>query len=128
MAKEYTKEELIKLLNQHSEDGKVSFGSLGEIIFDSKFPDELFQNAKDQIIEARNDEKIFKEASNILLEKYQEVLRLQKKIIRLSEDKLNNLEQIIKLKKEQAEIEREIEPLESEFKEIQARIKERKGE
>jgi len=55
--KEFTIQELVELLNQHQVDGKLSFNSLGEIIFDSKFPDTLFSNAKDQIIKAREDEQ-----------------------------------------------------------------------
>ena len=129
MAKqEFTKQELLDLLNQHTVDGKVSFNSLGEIIFDSKFPDALFSNAKDQIIKARNDENRFKELGEILVTKTQEALEKQKKVVELKENGSTDFQTILDLKEQIVFIENELIPLEKEFWEIKKRIDERKGE
>ena len=126
--KEFTKQELLELLNQHQVDGKLSFNSLGEIIFDSKFPDTLFSNAKDQIIKAREDEQRFKDLGVILVKKTQEALEKQKKVVALNDNISNNVQTISDLKKQIENIENELIPLENDFWEIKKRIDERKGE
>ena len=126
MAKtEFTKQEIINLLNKHAVDKKISFDSLGEIVFDSQFPEELFHNAKEQIIKARDDEKRFKELANILLQKAQSGSEKQKQIVALSLGKLNNSETIESLRQQVKVIEQEMIPLEAELLEIKARIDER---
>ena len=126
--KEFTKQELLNLLNKLTVDGKVSFNSFGEIIFDSRFPDELFENAKQGIIEARNDENRFKELASILSEKYKEALSIQKRLTELSENRFDNLINIKTLKNQLSDIEKEIYPLEEEFNIVKKRRSERRGE
>lgn len=124
---EFSKKELIELLNKYAKGGKVSFNDLGGIIFDTKFPDELFKNAKEQIIKARDDEKKYKELANSILVKTQYALDTQKQIVKLSTQREKNLSEINKLKELLRKIENEINPLEIEFAEVKKRIDERKG-
>ena len=126
--KDFSKKELIELLQKHEVDGRVTFSSLGEIVFDSRFPDELFQNAKGEIVKARDDEKRYKELAQSLQEKYQQLIEKQNKISKLSRNKTENLHKIAELKNKQSQIEIEIEPLETEFNRVKERIEERKGE
>jgi hypothetical protein len=126
--KEFTKQELLDILNKLTVDGKISFNSFGELIFDSRFPDELFENAKQGIIEARNDEIRFKELAGILADRYKEALAIQKRILELYEDRFNNLFNIKTLKKQISEIDLEIGQLETEFEIIRKRRIERMGE
>ena len=122
---EFTKNELINLLNKNSIDGKISINSVTKIIFDSRFPDEFFEKAKEEIIEALNDEKRFNVLAELYCEKLKKALELQKKVVELSLDKTKNIISIKSLKKQIAIIEEEIVPVEKEFLEIRERISER---
>lgn len=123
--KEFTKEELIQMIQERALDGKVTVDDLGKIIFDSRFPDSLFENAKEQIINARNDSKRAQELSETLLPKYKELQELQRQVIDLTYDRATNAERISVLKKKIEKIEIDIKPLDKEFMEIASRIKER---
>ena len=126
--KEFTKQELVELLNKYEVNGKVSFDDLGQIVFDSKFPDELFQNAKEEIIAARNDERRLKELVEIFLPKAQKALVLQQEVVVLCENRLENLARITSLKKQISDLEIEIAPIEKELHEVKKRIDIRKGQ
>lgn len=124
----YTKKELFDFLKKHEIDGKVPINALGEIVFDARFPDELFQNAKDRIIKVRDDEKRYKELAGILLEKNQAAFEIVAEINALSDDRIGNFQSIRELEESLVIIQNEVSPIEREFKEIKARIDERNRE
>ena len=130
MNNEYTMQELIALLECKSVKGKVSLDDIAQIVFDTKFPERLSQNALEKLIEYSNDYKRFKELGEIILEKSQEVLEYQKQVIELNdksyindeeEDKIVN--EIIELTMKQKEIKDEIKPFEVEFNKLQSYFK-----
>jgi hypothetical protein len=130
MSKEFTIQELVALLEARAKNGKVSLDDLGEIVFDTKFPEHLSKNAVEKLIEYSNDYKRYNELGSILINKAQEVLEYQKKIIVLNvkeytnedeEDKVVN--EIYDLKLKQKAIEVEIKPLEVEFQKLQTYFK-----
>lgn len=130
MSKEFTMQELIALLESKSINGKVSLDDIAEIVFDTKFPEQLSQNAVEKLSECSNDFKRFNELRGILLEKYLEALDYQKMIDEINskgyinqdeEDKIAN--EICDLKLKQNDIVDTIKSLEDEFNNLQAYFK-----
>lgn len=130
--KEYTKEQLVALIERYSQNGKVSKNDLADIIYDSDFPKHMFDEAHKKLIEYRDEEERFKELGKILKKKYSEILDISKKVIDLMDVVTNNDEdedeivtKIYDLKQEQNGIERSIEEMEIEFNGLMNKIKAR---
>jgi hypothetical protein len=130
MSKEYTMQELVTLLESKAKDGKVSLNDLAEIVFDTKFPEHLSQNADKKLIEYSNDYKRYQQLGKILLPKFQEELEYQNRIVELNgieyvrdeeEDKI--VFEIYELKLKQKAIEDEIKPLDDEFQKLHTYFK-----
>lgn len=126
--KEYTKEELLEQFKQNEVDGKISHESLAELIFDTQFPNHLYDNAKETLIDARDDENRFKELGQILYSDTNKMLESQKKVFVLKTQYPKDRDQIGKLKSEIKNIEEKNIDEEREFEEIQKRRNKRKGE
>lgn len=125
--REFSKQELVKMLLAKSVKEKVSMNDLSEIVFDAQFPNELFANAKDELIKANDDNNRFIELHDIVMEKLKKMSSMQKEILQLSDNKSYNQDKIEQLKKEIAKINQEVSPMENELLEIKARINERTG-
>lgn len=123
MKKEFTKEDILELLEKYSIDNKVSLDDLQSVVFDIRFPKDMFEHALGKLIEDRDDEKRYKELANILQPDVQKLLELQKEIVELTTgtDEENYIK-IYSLKLEQAEIEKKIAPLEKEFELLNDKI------
>lgn len=57
MSKEFTKSDLIKYLNDHAKKGNLSLDDLANLVYDSKFPDELVESGTKILAEIRDDQK-----------------------------------------------------------------------
>jgi hypothetical protein len=130
--KEYTKEQLVALIERYCQNGKVSKNDLADIIYDSDFPKHMFDEAHKKLIEYRDEEQRFKELGKIFGKKYSEILDISKKVIVLmdvvthnddDEDKI--VTEIYDLKQEQKDIENSLEEMEIEFNELMNKIKAR---
>ncbi len=130
MSIEYTMQELVALLESKVNGGKVSLDDLAEIVFDTKFPEHLSQNAVEKLIEYSNDYKRYQELCKILFPKSQEALEYQERVVELNnthstnddeEDKIVN--EIFDLKTKIKKIEDELKPLEDEFQQLHSYFK-----
>jgi len=66
MSKEFTKSDLIKYLNDHAKKGNLSLDDLANLVYDSKFPDELVESGTKILAEIRDDQKqLMKVASKV---------------------------------------------------------------
>lgn len=124
---EYTLDELIKMIEEASVDGKISFEKLGAIVFDINFPDALFENALKNIIDARDDDQKMKEISTILVQALSTIYKMQQELVNLMQTD-GNLDNIHALKQNITKLEERISPMEKTFFEIKNRIDKRKGD
>lgn len=68
----YTREELAEILKSSSVDGKISQNDLASIIFDERFPDELFMNGSNVMIEYSDKKEKLRNLANSLESKMNE--------------------------------------------------------
>lgn len=125
MSKEFTKKELIDFLQTQEIDGKNSLETIAELVFDEKFPKELFENAKNELVKVRDDTQLFSELSNILIPKWKEIIRLREQNRILKDNTELNFEKLQINNARILEIENSIKPLEIEFDILQKRIETR---
>lgn len=126
MAKEFTKRELIEYVLKNETDGMISQESIANLVFDGNFPKEQFDNAKNELISARDDENRFKELSAILLPKWTEIMELEKKNTELAKKSDLDYASLGTNKAKILKIQNDIRALQHEFSTIQKRIQERK--
>lgn len=128
MSKEFTKKELIEVLQTQEIDGKISIEAIAELVFDDRFPKELFENAKNELVNDRDDTQLIKKLSIILTPKWEEIMKLRNENIILLGNAHLNSEKLQANKARILEIENIIKPLEIEFDIVKKRIAERKGD
>ncbi|MEA5401934.1 hypothetical protein VB776_03330 [Arcicella sp. DC2W] len=125
MSKEFTKKELIDSLQTQEIDGKNSLEIIAELVFDEKFPKELFENAKNELVKVRDDRQLFSELCIILIPKWKEIKRLREQNIILKDNSELNFEKLQINNASILEIENSIKPLEIKFDILQKRIETR---
>jgi hypothetical protein len=128
MPEEYSKEQLLRYLLQHSVDDKVSLDDLSDLVFDAHFPNHLFDKAKTQLQQTVKDWQRYGQLGAILKPKMQQLMEIERQIIALSENRFDNLVELSQLKKQRRLIEDEVQPLDEEFDALSLKLREIKGE
>lgn len=87
----FTNEEINEFLKNNSISGKVTITDLGKIVFDTNFPAELFENAKNEIIQVRDDSKRHSKLADLISKKLKLAIPIQEKIIILKKIELKTM-------------------------------------
>ena len=121
----YTKQEILDIFKSISREGKISHESLANLVFDSRFPDDIFHNTAAVIQQASEDPKRIRVVAILLLEKNKEMFAIQEKVI----EAVGRGDFVLakSLKSKVAEIEHEVAPLDQEFLEIKKRLYQRES-
>ena len=124
MPEEYSRKELLEQFKKYVSDGKVSFEDLSSLVFDAKFPEDLFPEAKGVIVNAVDEHEKFvqekaklREMGKHIQEKILDAKGVLEEIIDLKNQRTQISIRIGDLQSKVAQIEAELEPLENEFAE-----------
>ncbi len=117
---EYTKEDLIKWMREHSKEDKVSLDDLAGLVADPRFPQALAANAWNELVKDRDDRTRLGQLIGNIKNGIQQHEQIQRQISS-AQSTISGLEQ------QAAQVIQDLEKLSPEFEEIQARIAERQG-
>ena len=130
MNEEYTMLELIDLLESKAINGLLSLDDVATIVFDTRFPEHLSDDATEKLIQYSNEFKKYKSLGRIIIKKYEESIEINKKVIELKNKEYVNdqeddiiVNKIYELKLKDKEIENEVKLLEEEFNSLHSYFK-----
>lgn len=108
---EFTEEDLIRFFEKYDQGGKIPAKEFEKIVFDTRFPEHLFESAKEKLKELNESRERYKIVWQLSLENYNEQIKILQEII-----------EIVRSGKEEEETERVL-VLEDKVKELKISLK-----
>lgn len=130
MKEEFTMQELKDLLESKAINGLVSLDDVATIVFDTRFPEKLSEDATKKLIQYSNEFNRYRSLGRIIIEKYNESIEINKNIINLKKKEYINddeeekiVNEIYELKLKDKEIHEDVKLLEEEFNNLHTYFK-----